>query len=180
MSTSWAITGPARLDIGAGMANRLPGAVRLDRSRAARPHIVADLDRGLPFRAGAFEVVGAFDVAEHVADLLALMEEIHRVLRPGGVAQITTPHYSSANAHTDPTHRRALGLRSFDCFDERHDLAYYSKARFRVRTARLAFKGRLLGRLAFHFARHWPAWYEDHLAWIVPGWFIYFELEAVK
>jgi SAM-dependent methyltransferase len=180
MSTPWAITEPARLDIGAGTANRLAGAVRLDRSRAARPHVVADLEHGLPFRTGAFEVVGAFDVAEHVGDLVALMEEIHRVLRAGGVAQITTPHFSSANAYTDPTHRRALSLRSFDCFDERHDLAYYSKARFRVRTARLRFKGRILGRLFFHLARRWPAWYEDRLAWIYPGWFLYFELEAVK
>ena len=108
------------------------------------------------------------------------MEEIHRVLRPGWVAQIATPHFSSANAYTDPTHRRALGLRSFDYFDEGHGLAYYSSARFRVRRARLAFKGRLLGRLCFHLARRWPAWYEDHVAWIVPGWFIYFELVAVK
>jgi SAM-dependent methyltransferase len=180
MSAPWTITEPARLDIGAGTANRLPGAWRLDRWRAARPHVVADLDHPLPFRTGAFEVVGAFDVVEHVADLVALMEEIHRVLRPGGVAQITTPHFSSANAYTDPTHRRALGLRSFDYFDERHALAYYSKARFRVRAARLFFKGRALGRVVFHLARRWPAWYEDHLAWIVPGWFIYFELEAVK
>lgn len=180
MSPPWTITEPARLDIGAGTANRLPGAVRLDRSRAARPHVVADLDRPLPFRTGSFDVVGAFDVVEHVADLVALMEEIYRVLRPGGVAQITTPHFSSANAYTDPTHRRALGLRSFDYFDERQVLADYSTARFRVRVARLSFRGRLLGRLGFHLARRWPAWYEGHLAWIVPGWFIYFELVAVK
>ena len=180
MSTPWTITEPARLDIGAGTANRLPGAVRLDRWRAVQPHVVADAEAGLPFRSAVFDVVGAFDVVEHVADLVALMEEIHRVLRPGGVAQITTPHFSSANAYTDPTHRRALGLRSFDYFDERHDLAYYSQARFHVRTARLAFKGGILGRLAFHVARRWPAWYEEHVAWVVPGWFIFFELVAVK
>jgi len=180
VTTAWKFTDLTKLDIGAGTADRLPGAVRLDGSRAARPHVVADLDHGLPFRSGVFSVVGAFDVVEHVEDLVALMEEIHRVLRAGGIAQITTPHFSSANAYTDPTHRRALGLRSFDYFDEQHALSYYSKARFRVRTARLAFKGRLLGRLAFHLAQRWPAWYEDHLAWIVPGWFIYFELVAVQ
>jgi len=29
-------------------------------------------------------------------------------------------------------------------------------------------------------ARRFPAWYEDRLAWMVPAWFLYFELEAVK
>jgi SAM-dependent methyltransferase len=170
----------SKLNIGAGRADQLAGAVRLDRARAARPHVVADLDQGLPFRTDAFEAVGAFDVVEHVADLVALMEEIHRVLRRDGVAYITTPHFSSANAFTDPTHRRALGLRSFDYFDERHQLAYYSAARFHVRAARLFFKGRLLGRLFFHLARRWPAQYEDRLARLFPAWFLYFELVAVK
>jgi SAM-dependent methyltransferase len=171
---------PGALDIGAGAAERLPGALRLDRARATRPHVVADLDRRLPFRDASFDVVGAFDVVEHVADLVALVEEVHRVLRPGGRFRITTPHFSSANAYTDPTHRRALGLRSFDYFTAGHPLAFYSAARFRPRTVTLHFKGRLLGRMLFHLARRWPAWYEDHLAWVLPGWFLYVELEAVK
>lgn len=180
MTVPAAIAAPPRLNIGAGRGNQMAGAVRLDRARAARPHVVADLDKGLPFRASAFEAVGAFDVVEHVADVVALTEEIHRVLRPGGVAYITTPHFSSANAFTDPTHRRALSLRSFDYFNQRHDLSYYSAARFDVRSARLFFKGPVLGRILFHLARRWPAFYEDHLAGAFPAWFLYFELVAVK
>jgi SAM-dependent methyltransferase len=181
MSATAPITDWSRLNIGAGRVDQLPGAVRLDIARAAHPHVVADLEAGaLPFRTGVFEAVGAFDVVEHVDDLVALMEEIHRVLKPGGVAYVTTPHFSSANAHTDPTHRRALSLRSFDYFDDAHALAYYSTARFRVHAARLFFKPGLLGRFCFHLARHWPAWYEDRLAWMLPGAFLYFELVAVK
>ncbi len=181
MNAPTAVTDWSKLNLGAGRADQLPGAVRLDIARAASPHVVADLDAGtLPFKTSVFEAVGAYDVVEHVADLIALMEEIHRVLKPGGVAHVTTPHFSSANAFTDPTHRRALGLKSFDYFDEAHALAYYSSARFHIRTARLFFKGRLLGRLMFHLARRWPAFYEERLAWMVPGWFLYFELVAVK
>lgn len=167
-----------KLDIGAGTVEHLPGAIRLDLARAAKPHVVANLDKGaLPFRAGTFEVVGAYDVIEHVADMVALFEEVHRVLKPAGVFYITTPHFSSANSWTDPTHRRHLGLRSFDYFSPQHALAYYSRARFRVRAARLFFKGAILGRLAFHIARRWPAFYEDRLAWMLPGWMMYVELE---
>ncbi len=174
---------PARrtaLEIGAGAVPHVPGAVRLDLAPACRPDVVADANRTLPFRNDSFDIVGAYDVLEHVDDLVRVVEEVHRVLRPGGVLQVTTPHFSSANAYTDPTHRRALGLRSFDYFAPGHPLGYYSDAQFRVRAARLMFKGAVVGRLVAAFARRWPVWYEDHLAWVFPGWFLYFELEAVK
>lgn len=174
------LTDPRALDIGAGTAARLPGAVRLDAARGVEPHVVADLDAGLPFRDSSFERVGAYDVVEHVADLVALVTEVHRVLRPGGAFEITTPHFSSANAYADPTHRRALGLRAFDCFEDGHEHAFYAAARFRKRRAALFFHGRLAGRLLAALARRWPDLYERRLAWVFPAWFIVFELEAVK
>lgn len=175
------LTDPLTLDVGAGTAVNHPGAVRLDRAREAKPHVVANVDRGgLPFRCDAFETVGAYDVVEHVEDLVAFVEEAHRVLKPGGRLLVTTPHFSCANAYTDPTHRRALGLRSFDYFGDGHSLAYYSRARFRVRAATLLFEGALLGRLLSHLARRWPRFYERRLAWVFPAWFLYFELEALK
>lgn len=178
---TYALTDPATLDLGAGIAERHPGAVRLDRVQAVHPHVVADLDRhGLPFRNDAFQTVAAYDVVEHVADLVALVVEVHRVLRPGGVLLVTTPHFSCANAFTDPTHRRALGLRSFDYFTSDHTLAYYSRSQFHVRTANLIFHAGLLGRLMHWVARRWPDAYEHRLAWIFPAWFLYFELVAVK
>jgi SAM-dependent methyltransferase len=181
MAPRFPLTDVTALDLGAGVAQQLPGAVRLDRTAACGPHVIADLDRGaLPFRSASFALVGAFDVVEHVADLVALMEEIHRVLRPGGVVRITTPHFSSANAYTDPTHRRSLGMRSFLYFLDGHPLAYYSRARFQLRARSLMFRGRMLGRLMARLARRWPELYEDRLAWMFPAWFMYVELEAVK
>ena len=168
------------LDIGAGAVDRLPGAVRVDRSRAVRPTVVAELDHSLPFRNDSFDTVGTYDVVEHVADVVALTEEVHRVLRPGGTFQVTTPHFSCANAYTDPTHRRALGLRSFDYFADGHPVSYYTHARFRKRRAAVFFRGRLFGRACGLVARLFPDWCQHHLAWILPAWFLYFELEAVK
>ena len=180
MAASEALSRRRALDLGAGAVTQVPGAIRLDIARSCRPDVVADLAAPLPFRNDVFEVVGAFDVVEHVPDLVRLVEEVHRVLKPGGVFRVTTPHFSSSNVYADPTHKRALGLRSFDCFSDAHPLRYYSTARFRVRLASLIFKGRLLGRVLFHVARWFPAWYEDRLAWMFPAWFLYVELEAVK
>lgn len=45
----------------------------------------------LPFRSGAFDSVLCTEVLEHVPDPRKAMEEISRVLRPGGTVLLTTP-----------------------------------------------------------------------------------------
>jgi SAM-dependent methyltransferase len=45
----------------------------------------------LPFRQGTFDSVSALDVIEHVAEDRALVSELCRVLKPGGMILITTP-----------------------------------------------------------------------------------------
>lgn len=46
----------------------------------------------LPFREDTFDVVFALDVIEHVDDDRGLAAELLRVLRPGGLLIVTTPH----------------------------------------------------------------------------------------
>lgn len=45
----------------------------------------------LPVEAGAFDIVFSSEVFEHVFDLDALLDEIHRVLKDGGVLLFTAP-----------------------------------------------------------------------------------------
>jgi SAM-dependent methyltransferase len=80
--------------------------------------VSADVMR-LPFREGAFDAVGAFDVLEHCEPEAAALAEVSRVLRPGGRLLLTVPAYTWAwsshdvhNAHrrryTRPRLERAL------------------------------------------------------------------------
>ena len=49
----------------------------------------------LPFADGAFQLVLATDIIEHVDDDLRAVNEIRRVLAPGGVAILTVPAFKS-------------------------------------------------------------------------------------
>lgn len=46
----------------------------------------------MPFSSGSFDLVIANHVLEHVADDARALSEIHRVLRPGGLAMLQTPY----------------------------------------------------------------------------------------
>lgn len=48
--------------------------------------------RQVPFRA-AFDAIGAFDVLEHIDDDTRVLHQLHRALRPGGVALFAVPQH---------------------------------------------------------------------------------------
>jgi SAM-dependent methyltransferase len=170
-----------RLSVGCGKRAAEPGLVRLDISPAVNPDVVWDLDKApYPFEASSFADIECFDVIEHVGNIPKVMEEFHRILRPGGLLRLTTPHFSCANSFIDPTHRWHLSLASFDYFC-RHDLDYYSGARFEIVSRRIQFQGGRFSRsIVSRIANRYPAEYEQRFAWIFPAWFLSFELKALK
>lgn len=47
----------------------------------------------MPFRSG-IDVIGAFDVIEHIEDDVRVLKELARVLRPGGLLLLTVPQHA--------------------------------------------------------------------------------------
>jgi SAM-dependent methyltransferase len=169
-----------RLDLGAGTVRRVDNSVRADLVAASQPDVIVDASRILPFRTDTFENVYCFDLVEHIDDLTVFMSEVHRILVPDGALFLTTPHFSSANSFTDPTHKHHLGWRSFDYFTPGHALSYYSGARFRITNRVLRFHGGLVNAAARRFAARWPDLYERRFAWMVPAWYMEVSLVALK
>ena len=168
------------LHLGAGR-KYAPDAVNVDLVASTKPDLVHNLDvRPWPLPDGHFVEVRAFDVLEHLADLVATMEEIHRVCAPGAVVRVTVPHFSCDNAFTDPTHRRCFTSRSFNYFTGDSEFDFYTDRRFRKRKAEIVFAPTLVNKLIWRLARRWPVEYERRWAWMFPAWFLSFELEVLK
>src|SRR5207237_10160930 len=104
-------------------------------------------ERPWPLPADHFREVLANDVIEHLDDIVGSMQEIHRVCRDGAVVRITVPHFSCANAFTDPTHRHYFGWFSFNYFTGEHEFAFYSSLRFRRLASQIVFAPTLLNKL---------------------------------
>lgn len=64
--------------------------------------IVGDA-RAIPIRAGVFDLVLCVHVLEHVEEDRRVMSEMHRVLKPGGVAIVTVPLRLDRPTHEDPS-----------------------------------------------------------------------------
>jgi SAM-dependent methyltransferase len=111
----WKELGPtlsqkAVLEIGPGLRPCAPldAAYFVEMSSAA----VARLARGagravqgsgdsLPFRAKSFDAVLAFEVLEHIEDDQQVLDEIARVLRPGGMVAISVPLHAALWSQLD-------------------------------------------------------------------------------
>jgi SAM-dependent methyltransferase len=171
-----------KLSVGSGRRAPEPGLIKLDKCSRVNPDVVWNLDEfPYPFDDSFFSEIECLDVIEHLQDIPRTIEEFYRILEPGGLLRITTPHFSCANSYIDPTHKWHLSWSSFGYFCEGHDLDYYSEAKYRMKTRRIQFQGGRFARsIMSRLANKYPEVYERRFAWIFPAWFLYFELEALK
>ena len=168
------------LNIGCGRKH-VEGAVNLDVTPDSNPDVLCDLNRRpWPLPDNHFREVLAQDVVEHLEDVLKTFEEIHRVCRDGALVRVAVPHFSSGNAYTDPTHRHFFGYFTLDCFTEKDERSFYTRARFRYRHRQIIFWPTLLNKIVWRLANRYPMWYELRWAWVFPALFVSFELEVVK
>lgn len=109
------LAGKPILDVGCGR-HKLTGAVGVDYLELPGVDCVADLNHRLPFDDEQFDVVYSNQVLEHIPNLIGLIEETHRVLRPGGLMVAHVPYFRSSWAAIDPTHVRQFTLNSLHYF----------------------------------------------------------------
>jgi SAM-dependent methyltransferase len=70
-----------------------------------------------PWQSDSVDALRCSHYVEHVVDLVAFMNECHRILRPDGLLEIVHPYQHSDRAWQDPTHVRALNFSSWDYYN---------------------------------------------------------------
>jgi len=103
-----------KLNLGSG-GKPLEGYLNVDRNPSAPGvDIVHDLDDyPWPFETESIDEIIANHCLEHLIDQNRAMKEIHRILKYGGIAKISVPHFTWQYAYQDPTHRHFFGYNTF-------------------------------------------------------------------
>ncbi len=136
-----------KLNLGSG--NRpVEGHINIDSQERVKPDMVLDITKGLPFESDSVDEIRAFDFLEHLHPdkVIGVIEDIWRVLKPGGVFESFTPDAEfGQGAFQDPTHRSFWTEGSWKYFsDKPHRDLYGIQADFEIaKVERIAGEGRV-------------------------------------
>ena len=94
-----------KLNLGCGTDIK-NGYVNLDIMPGKEVDVVHDVNKfPYPFPKNHFDEIYASHILEHVDDVMKVMAEIYRILKPNGTIEVKVPYYSSAGAFQDITHK---------------------------------------------------------------------------
>lgn len=93
-----------KLNLGCG-ALKKDGYVNVDWHSLVEPDVVHDLNVfPYPFEDGTFDLVEAIHVLEHLDRPFRVMQEIHRLAKPGARIIVRVPHFSRGFTHAEHFH----------------------------------------------------------------------------
>jgi hypothetical protein len=97
---------PLKLNLGSG-PTKMEGFVSVDNIEFPEVDVVADLTKKWPWKNDTVAEVHASHFIEHLDafERIHFVNELYRVLIPGGKATIITPYWGSCRAYGDPTHK---------------------------------------------------------------------------
>lgn len=161
------------LDLGCGNKKR-SGAIGVDFNNRTEADIIHDLNNfPYPLEDRLFDEIYLDNTLEHLDDVIRVMEEVYRILKPGGCVKVIVPYFRSLWAYIDPTHKHFFTVNSFAYFDPDHIICTrydYSLARFKVE--KIVFNESLVNRwtkkIVLRFANRWPWLYECYFSHFYP------------
>ena len=176
----------AVIELGCGSRKRYPGSIGIDAIDGDAVDIVGDaleVQRALP--GGSARLVTSSHFLEHVADPGVMLDEMSRLLAPGGEIEIIVPHFSNPYYHSDPTHASKIGFGLYtmsyyarDPLFRRQVPGYVRRQQLTLKRVDLRFKSirpfygrhaikRLVGPL-FNSCRYLQELWEENLCYLFP------------
>lgn len=100
--------------------NKVEEAIGVDIRAWPGVDVIADLEKDWPFKTQSFDQVVARDAIEHLHGQIHTMNEIYRILKKEGQAQIIVPSTDGRGAFQDPTHVSFWNYNSFFYYSVDH------------------------------------------------------------
>ncbi len=149
-----------KLQLGCGLDYK-QGWTNVDFNKEIKADIYCDFEKKLPFKKNQFDYILFDGTIEHLTPkrVVAIMGELHNIVKPLGIIDIYAPHYSSIFAFSLLTHFTFFGIGKFDSFTDKGVKSgeRYSKARFEIEEKLLFFMHNYLPfpNWIFNFGRYW-------------------------
>lgn len=183
------------LELGCGDRKRNADAIGVDRLEYEGVDIVGDIESAISrLPDHSIDNVYAYHCFEHLSNLELIMDQLARIMRPGGELHVEVPHFSNPYYYSDYTHRQPFGLYTFsylanESLFQRRCPTYQRQSHFEVKRVRLVFKSSrpFYGRYGikkifqglFNLNRYMMEFYEENLCWMIPCYEICYDLERV-
>jgi len=131
-----------------------------------------------PFKDESAEEILCISTLQIVKNVIKVVEEFHRILKPGGLLFINVPHFTGTNLWKDLSHRRGFSYYAFEFFT--NDLYYQTHKKFSKMKAKFEFgkKYAIWNYLIEWIANKWPHLYEDTPLRMFPA--INLDVELIK
>ena len=174
------------IELGCGPLKRRAGSIAIDVIDGENVDIVGDAVEVLrAFPAGCAQLVSSWHFLEHLPDAGPILDEMSRVLGPGGEIEIVVPHFANPYFHSAPTHRNCLGFglspMSYYARDpllRRQVPGYVRRDQLTLKSVNLGFKAappfygryavkRAIGAL-FNCTRYLQELWEENLCYLLP------------
>lgn len=161
------------LDLGCGNKKR-PGAIGIDFNSRTAADVIHDLNNfPYPLEDSSFDEIYLDNTLEHLDDVIRVIEEVHRILKPGGLVKIIVPYFRSLWAYIDPTHKHFFTVESFAYFDPDHIICIrYDYSLVRFKPEKIVFNETLENswtkKIVLKLANRWPWRYEYYFSHFYP------------
>jgi len=171
-----------KLNLGCGNKKE-PGHVNVDRDARHKPDQVWDLNRfPYPWPDGSIDAVKMRHVLEHVDNVIAVMDEVWRILKLGSRVHVEVPYVTHFQAIGHPQHKHFFHWGTFGWLDVasrgKPGIESYTSRYYRVVQNRLIFEGEL--KRYEQMFNAYPTIYNDSfLAKLIPASVLSIILEKV-
>lgn len=149
--------------------------------------IVHDLNEfPWPIESNSADALLMFHVLEHLGSIPKVMEEMYRILKPGGRVLIEVPYFRHVGAFQDPTHIHFFTSETIKYFcepAEERPGPLYANVRFVQKGFWYGWPAKsnnFLMQTFKNFIQEYHHFYDHQLSKIVPSKIIVFEIEALK